>query len=369
MNLVKRIVALCLVAVMALCVVGCHEKNEVALTVGEVEFTSAYYMCALIHADGDARGLIDEKLAEKNEKEGQTEEVDYFKQKIDKMSFEEYVIKTAKDNLKRIAAYKTKCDESKLKLEQSVVDGSKQMVEYYWNNYGYQQIFEPNGVSKATYTAYALDEYYSSLYFGHLYGEKGDREISAEDVKKALNDEFAVANILSTNYDAETTDEQKNAAKTQFDGFANAIKNGTKTFEQVNKEYTGATDEQATEQTEENKEEAEPGTTPQDSNAQILGTEDSGYGSEYYDTVKKMAVGEVKVINAESGNLVLLVKKDINTDPYYLKTLDMTCRKLLKGDELDEEIVKYAKKLSFDESKFATKQFKVKKIEYPEAQQ
>ena len=53
-----------------------------------------------------------------------------------------------------------------------------------------------------------------------------------------------------------------------------------------------------------------------------------------------MKAGEVKVIEGEDS-YTLVVKGDINADPYYINNLDETLRQLIKGDEfnkmLDEE--------------------------------
>lgn len=54
MKNIKRIIAAVLVSVMALGFTACHKKDETAVTVGKVNFTSAYYMCALINADSEA---------------------------------------------------------------------------------------------------------------------------------------------------------------------------------------------------------------------------------------------------------------------------------------------------------------------------
>jgi hypothetical protein len=98
---------------------ACHPKDEVAVTVGDVEFTSAYYMCALINADNEARSLVDEALAEKKEKDDKdssststaTEEVDYYSEKVEGKKYVDWVKARAIENLKQIAAYKIKCKE------------------------------------------------------------------------------------------------------------------------------------------------------------------------------------------------------------------------------------------------------------------
>ena len=78
----KRIIALALVFLMAVSFVGCHKKNEIAVTVGDVEFTSAYYMCALINADSEAKTKVQEELSE--DEQSSTTEIDYYSKKNEK---------------------------------------------------------------------------------------------------------------------------------------------------------------------------------------------------------------------------------------------------------------------------------------------
>ena len=75
----KRIIAMALVLLMVLSFAGCHKKGEIAVTVGEVEFTSAYYMCALVNADSEAKSKVYEELDE----EEQSAEIDFYSKKID----------------------------------------------------------------------------------------------------------------------------------------------------------------------------------------------------------------------------------------------------------------------------------------------
>ncbi len=371
MNLFKKLAAAVLAAVMVLSLVGCHKENEIAVTVGDYEFTSAYYMCALVYADTDARGAVDKKLEEEKEEsedetEATTEEVDYYAQKIEGKKFEDHVKAEALVTLKRVAAYKTKCKEEKLELEQTVLDNTAQYADYYWTQYGYQQMLEPNGVAKSTFLDYMRDTYYASLYFEHLYGEDGEREIDAEKVTEKMNAEFALVNMLTANYAEGATDEDKAALKTKIDAYANDLSNGKTTFEEVYNEYNNVEETEETEEAEETEEEeVEEGSEPLDDKSQVIGSDETSYVSDYFETVKGMEVGAVTVENTDSG-LVLIVKKDLNADPYYVDELDMQSRQLLEGETLEEEMEKLGETLSFKENKYATKQFKVKNIKYPE---
>ena len=98
----KRLVAVLLAIVMLLSFAGCHKKNEIAVTIGEIEFTSAYYMCALVSADAEARNLVYEALSD--EEKNSTAEIDYYSKKVEDKDYIKWVEDSAMDTLKEIAA-------------------------------------------------------------------------------------------------------------------------------------------------------------------------------------------------------------------------------------------------------------------------
>lgn len=356
MKNIKRMFAAALVLVMALTAAACHQKDEVAVKIGDVEFSSAYYMCALINADSEAKSKVQEELSE----DESTEDVDYYSKKIDDKDFVTWVEDTAMDSLKEIAAYKTLCKENNLEIPEEDLQNAETYASYYWSSYGYSAYFEPNGVGESTYTQYMKDSYYASVYFEHLYGKGGEKEIDAETVKTKMYDNFVIADILNVSFSSKTDDEIT-ALKDQINGYAEDLKNGKKTFEEVYKDYNGATDE-----TEDTAESDEP--RPKDKYASILGAEDTVYASDQYETVKAMATGEVKVIELDdNAGLVLAVKQDITADSNYLDTLDMTVRHLIADEEYEKDIKDYAAKMDCEVNNYAVKQFKVKKIVEPSA--
>ena len=368
MKNLKRILAILLVAVLLFSFAGCHKKDEIAVTVGDVKFTSAYYMCALMSADGEAKTKIDEKLAE-NEDSTSTEEVDYYSEKIDGKEYVEWVENRAIEMLKEIAAYKILCKENKLEIDEETASNAELYASYYWSSYGYSAYYEPNGVGQTTYTNFMKDSYYSELYFEHLYGKEGEKALADDKVSSAIYDNFIIANVLEGSITSEMTDTEKTELKTKFDGYVTALKEGTKTFKDIYNEYNGIEEEETTtedtaeETTDETEEEA---LEPKDEYASILGAKETTYESEYYDTVKAMATDEIKLIEKEDeSGYVLVVKQDIKADEYYLENLDSTARHILADEEYEKTIADYVKTLKPEINKYATKQFKVKKIVEP----
>lgn len=360
MKAFKRLCTAILAAVICLSVAGCHKKDEIAVTVGDVKFTSAYYMCALLYADMEARSIVEENLDE----DESTDKINYYAHKVEDTDYVKWVKNKAVDNLKKIAAYKILCKENKLELDNDIVSNADSYASFYWSNYGYSAYFEPNGVSLATFTQYMKDGYYSARYFEYLYGKGGSKEIAADTVKAKTLENFVLVNMINVDFSGKE-EEEINSLKEKFNGYLASLQNGSMTFEQVYVDYNGedsSAEETETEDSEELK--------PVDKRATVLGAEDTGYDSEQYETAKAMAVGEVKLVELEdNAGLVLLVKKDFEADPYYLENLDMSARHLIADDEFEKEINEYVKKMDFNISKYATDRFKVKKIKVPTASQ
>lgn len=365
MKQVKRMLAVLLAVLLTFAVVGCHPKNEIAVTIKGEEFTSAYYMCALIYADMEGRQMVDAELAEKEKDKAdseKTKEVDYTKQKIEGKKFSKWVKARALENLKSITAYKVKCKDAKITIPEEELATTQTYAEYYWSSYGYAQMFEPNGVGKATFTTYMTDAIYAELYFEHLYGKGGEKEIAADQLNKQLADNYVLVNMLEVSF-ANLGEEEKTDKQNQFIAYENALKDGTKTFEEIYIEYNKISAEEHTH------EEAEEGKmVPIDQHATVLGNADTNYASDHFETAKEMTVGDVKIITLEKeAGLVLLVKQDIAADPYYINEFDSTLRKEVVGEEHSNDIAEYGEKLDCVVNESSIKQFKVKKIEYPEA--
>ncbi len=362
MKFLKNAAIIIMVAIMALGCTACHPKNEVAVTVGEYEFTSGYYLCALVFADMEARGKVDEKLAEDEDYDA-TKEVNYLKQKIDKKDFSKWVKDTAMDNIKLVASYKTECKKAELKLDDEKVANAEYMADYYWSSYGYASLFEPNGVSAATFKEYMKDSYYSDLYFQHIYGAEGEKAISDDDVRNTISSKFALANILEVSF-AEMEDADKTAAKDKFAAYETALKDGSRSFEEIYKEHNNVTDEEET--TEETDTEE---LKPLDEYASLVGNEDTNYAYDNFETIAALKEGEIKLITLEEdAGLVLVVKKNVIADPYYIENLDSEARYIIAGEDYEKEMKDKADKLDAKVNDYAVDRLKVKNIKYPETQ-
>ncbi len=349
MNFIKKTLAILMTLTLALSITACHKKNEIAVKVGDVEFTSAYYMCALIEADLAAKQEVDDK-AQEDTSIDTSKEGYYYTQKFDGKTFEEYVKANALDKLKENAAYITKCKENKIELgdDKTSVDS---YAEFYWSSYGYSEVYEPNGVSKETFTKYSEDSYYSSKYFDFVYGKEGKTPVATKDITEYRKNNYLLAEVLDVDFSS-LEDADKTEKTALFKTYYDDLKSGKKTFNAIYEEYNSVED-----------------SNKQDSYATVLGTSTTSYASDNYDTVKAMKNGEVKLVKKDDdAGYTILVKKDLEADSTKIDSIDSEIRHGLKDEDFEKEIDEFVKTLKFTETKSATKQFKVKKIEYPQTE-
>ena len=389
MKVFKKLIAVILTLAVLMTMTACHKKDEVALTIDGINITSALYMNALIECDMEAKTRVDEELSEKSE-ETQTEEVDYFAQTIDNMSYVDYVKAEALERCREYAFYQKLVDNKTISLTDEEKAEAEYYAEAYWSYYGYSALYEANGVSLETYKKAFLYTYYANAYFMHIYGEGGEKEIDAETIKKTMNDKYALVYTLSKTYEEKATDAEKAAVKATYEGYAKRLEKGEdfkKIYDEVNPsdksdinitEVTSDTSSGSTSSENASSENTSSGNTSsgaeekenataKDSLASVIGDEDTNYASSDFDTIYTLKTGEVKVIeNKEKTGVAVYKKLDINEDPYYLKSLSDEIRVVLKEEEYEKQVDEDVLKLTLSENTYSTNRFKVKKIIYPE---
>ncbi len=372
MKMFKKAAALILAVALVLTLAACHTKDEVAISSGDYEITSAMYSYYLVMADSEAKGVIEEDKDIDTTKKG----FSYYKQKIGDKTFEQYVKDLALENCLKHIAYQKLCDENKLTLDDDAKAAAQQQAYYYWYYYGYGSIFEANGVSYATYEKLVLNSNLSDLYFKHLYDKDGQKAVSADDIQKALDDNYAAVYMLTKDYSSEEKPDV-DALKADLEKYKTRYEAG-EDFAALYKEYNKTTDTSSSTSSS-SSEESSSGTSsstssdaassekepaPQDENISIVGSADTGVAFDKFDEVKKLEIGATTIISDTDNKVIyFIVKKDINADTYYRdEYLKSDILYMLKGDEYDKDITDYAGKLDYSVSDFAINQFKVKKI-------
>ena len=352
MNTLKKLAAMLLCACMLFTFAACHPKDEVALTIDDVEITSALYMYALITADGEARTTVDEQ------QEDSEAEIDYHKEKIDDKKFDVWVKDRAIELCKDLAANEIKFKEAKLSLTEEQESEIAQYVDYYWSYYGYQSLYEANGVSKKTFSRAFKSSYYLNEYFLSIYGEEGTNPVAKDEISKTMDENFCIANVLSVSL-TDLEDAEKTEAETKFNGYLDRLKKG-EAFANIYNEYYEIEETEETEATEETEE-----STPKDEYASILGSEDTDYANDNFKNVKDMEIGEIKLVKTDDA-ITILIRGDMMADEYWVESLTTPTLNLLKGEEFEETMADFTKELKVEKNSYAVNRFKVKKIVYPE---
>lgn len=362
MKTFKKIISLALVAVLALTLCACHGKDEVAVTVNDMDIPAGLYLTALVDADLEARQRVDEQLADSKDESKENTETDYYAQSIDGSSFVDYVKYKALQRCKEFAFYQGLADKGTIKLTDEEVKNAHNTAESYWGYYGYSYLYGPNGVSLDTFKKMMVYSSYSNAYFKYVYGEGGEKEVSKETIKEHMMDNYVTAYVLSASYKEKATEDDKADLKNKLEGYGKRLQKG-ESYVKIYNELNGTEEKEA--------EVSKDG--PKNPYASIL--VDSDYTSSSASSTKDFATifedvknGNYIVIeNEDKTGLTLYLKLDaIETDGYYLTNLTDEILVELKQDEFEKSVKEKIADYEVKENSWAIKRFNVKKIDYSE---
>lgn len=393
MSLFRRLAAaFAAAALLMVFAASCHEKDEIALKIGDIEIKGAMYQAYLIQADSEARNKLSSDSSSSSSTSSKI--TNYSKETVEGKSFNTWVKDRAMELCKNHAIVETLFKKYDLKLTDDEIDYINYYIQQYYA-YGYLSIFTDNGVSLATYAEMMKISYKSAAIFKYYYDKDGTKAVSEKDKKEALEKLYVLANTIevsltktdSSGSSTTMTTEEQDKTKTLLEGYAQRIKKGTafsvikeeydKKVAEENKTSSGATSSQATSSqassqaasgssaTSATSSEAEKAPEPLDKNATAYGSSEASSPSDYFEKLKEMKVGDVSVIKFDDA-FVLAVRKDILADPYYLTTYNDEVLSFLKGDEYEKELKDEANKLPVEEHSFVTNYYTPKKIKYPE---
>lgn len=362
MKIIKSTVALIMCVLLVLSLTACHKKNEVAVTINGIDFTSAMYSYALLNADSEAKSLVEEKLHEGETEEEKAEEhdhgdIDYFAQTIEDKTYEKWVEDKAVETLSKYAAYLTLCEENNVALDEEKLKEAKEYGSYYYSYYG--ALFSANGIGEETYVKLMEYDYLTEKYFTFLYGKEGSKAVAESDIKDYFTKNYRVALILQKDI-SELKEDEVNKAKSELEDWQKKI-DGGKSLVEVYNEFNGLTEKTA-----------ESGYPPvkeiKDCVSFIADPEvDSNYGADFFKDIKDLGNGKTKIVEFgedDSKQLLLVTMIDSMSDDTYLSELDTTIRWNLKSEEFDNDIKTYAATLKVEKNNYALKGFKVKDIVY-----
>ena len=363
MKALKRIFALILVLALAVSCAACHPKDEIALTIGDENILSAFYLCALIQADGEGQSKVTEQLQAAG---SSTTNINYKKQTIDEKPYYTWVKDRAVAICSQFVALKNKLIEIDLPIDSADESTIQMYAQYMWNSYGYSSMYGANGVSYETFKAYYRYTYMNNKYFNKIYGKDGLNPVPEQELKDTLTGNFAIANVIEASF----TDSEGNALetadindlRTKFNTLKERLEKG-ESFITVYEDYNkvAEADKYA------NKSAADKENGPKEPYAQVYGNDKTGdMASDNYDILKEMEIGAVKVIEAEDANsIAVVVKLDPLGDDYYAEYLNSYLLSIARQDEYDATLAEMGKTLPVKEHSYVLGYVKPQKIKYP----
>ncbi|MEE0928814.1 MAG: hypothetical protein UIG59_06450 [Acutalibacteraceae bacterium] len=416
MKMLKKVTAILLALAFIFTLSACHPKDEVAISAGDYKITSAMYSYFLVLADSEAKNLINNDDKIDTEAKG----FSYLKQKIGDKTYEEYVKETALNSCLRYMALEKICKEKKYELDKEEKKNWQSTAQYYWN-YSLGGVMLENGVAYSTYEKIMLNDALYNLYFDKTYGKDGEKAVSDADIKKGMENNYTAVYMITHDYSKEKEPKVEDIQK-KLQKYVDMFKEG-KTYDEVLKAYnadngvndstssttsstttssgnsstttsttssdknsstttsTTSSDKNSSTTTSTTSSDKDSSTTssttssqkeeekkPVDSNIKLLTkyeetyTAGSTYFKKYADVAKLEKDGAALIHDEDAKTFYIVVKKDINEDPYYLDTLTEEIIYLLKSDEYDKFIEDTYKALDYTVNDYAVNQFKVKNI-------
>ncbi len=358
MKYCTRILAAGLAALLAaLCCTACHKKNETVMTVGDTAIPSGLYLAFELEAFNELMSGVNEELQESSDASQITDYADYFNYDYENQSAEEYVRTRAKAMAVEYAVVQAKYKEFGLELAKADTDYIDSYAQYYWESNA-KDVYEPNGVSFATYQSVITFQVMRSHLFSYYYdepdeetGKGGVQQVPDKELTEELANSYLLADSLAVSLTPESTseaaltDDQIKAAKAKLDDYAKRINSGDATFAEVYKEQNGSEPQENTSLTSGDVKTIYPAT------ATVLSSEDQD--TTRYELFQKQTeadgftYGKAVVFGGEDdGAYYLAIFYQIEKDPYYLQNYRAALLYSLRNDAFTTLLADEGKKLT-----------------------
>lgn len=401
---------MCAVLVLG-CVAGCHSKDAVVATApaadsSTISVPAGVYLAMLLEADSEARNLVVEQLGDKA-----TDNIDYGKQTVtvdeNNYKFYDYVNMRAQEICRDYIATHYLFLKNGCELTETEQNTMSSYIQYQWAYSGGAYLYGPNGVSFESFKQYMrVISYERSNLFDYYYDNGGEKEPSEDIIKKGLEDNFLIANVIEiTTKDSDNktlTEEKLKEIEAKLQAYADRI-NGGEDFKSVNDEYeaekkaaeeaekeetssegtssatsSATSSETSSETSSATSSETSSGTSsgsaetdkpkPKDSLAKMYGSEDSSASSALFTEFKKLEIGKATVVKGTDGYYRMVLRQDIHADEYYYNEYSNEVTRILYADEFEKFVEDEGKKLTITYDDYELNYLKPKKIDYSQYQ-
>lgn len=181
----RKITALLAAAAMTFSLAGCGEDTIYIGTSQDKDIPSGLYIYYLLNAYYSAQSYMTET------------DTDVFAITIEEQNARDWMISTAKSDLREYLAVEQKFDEYGLELSEEEVSAAEINIDSMWEYYG--SVYEGYGIAESSFLKAYENSLKADKLFEAVYGENGDREVPEEDIKSYMNENYALVNYISMN--------------------------------------------------------------------------------------------------------------------------------------------------------------------------
>lgn len=279
--------------------------------------------------------------------------------KIDDKSLDQWVTDETKVLTKRYAQVEKLFKEKKLELTKDELKSLEENTESMWQYMS--KTYEELGISKESYAKIMENTFKESALFKSVYGEKGEKAVSNDEIKKYYNENYLKVNIAPyLTVDSSTgkaiSDEEKKKLEEKAKADLKRIQDGEniKTIiAERNKATTPSDDKSDT------KEEV----TEESTQMEIRKSENASISDKLASQIfEKTAGGKTELLSDENG-FYIVKSYETKLSDEELKTKKDSILSQYKYEEFEKYLDEKAKDLSVKENNNAINTFKAKKWE------
>lgn len=348
MNIMKKIVALLLVAAMCISFTACGDDG-IAMEINGEEIPAGVYILQQISALNSAT----------QSEEFDSTLKDIWDNELEGKSLAEWVKDEAMKDMQIYGQVEKMFDEYGLTLSEDDLNAIAYTVETYWPNY--ESTYQKVGISKSSYELYETNNYKYQKLFLYYYGENGTEPVSDDELKEYYSTDFAQFQMIAfSTLNRETYEEMESADKAKVKATAQSYldraKNGEDMVDLINErtiEYAAETDQE----------------TPEiDESATYITTVKKDTSSYYVsDTIRdevfsNVDIGEIVLLTDDSGYYVVK-RLEVSTDTEDFEDLRDSLLSELKSEDFLTVVTDLSSEITLDLHDSSIKRYKVKKLD------
>lgn len=367
MSFIKKLSAVAVTSAMVLSLASCGQNTKWGAKIDDTELRAGIY----IYYQSDAFSRAHDYMIDSD--------TDVMAITIEGKPTEDWVYEQTVLSMREYGAIENKFNELGLSFENNEEDIAKANVEQWWEYIG--DYYESIGVSKESYLDIVINGEKKAAIFDYYYGEGGEMEVSEDDIKAYLNENFArIKYIEMPLKDGEGNllkSEGKAEIKAMAEEYIERMKNG-EAFEDISAEYDdyckGLAEAATATEDAENTENAEPvddltatEKTDEVDELVLLGKVSSADYPVPSASVHEKVVGNALNVGEylfieENEVYYIVYKMDLFADEEYYDNQKTTVLNKLKGEEFDAAITSWTANQNVVINDAAVKRYKVSKL-------